>query len=557
MRLKCWLAAAALSTVLGACSPSGDQRSLVEAERTALREQHAALERATNELIAERQQMVAVRQSLETTREQLEASRTALENAQSELIVERDEIKELRDFLFAARKDLEARKTAFESARLEWDAERERAEALSTDPAATDPAADKDDATAELAASGAVNSLLGQPELEREAVLRTYADIAHAMYEDSLTAAKALKAAVDGLVAEPSEASLAAAKEAWRAARAPYSQTEVYRFGNPIVDDWENRVNGWPLDEGMIDYVDAGYGTESDGNGFYTANLIANPTLEVGGNRIDASVIDAGLIKSLHEVEHVEANVTTGYHVVEFLLWGQDLNGTKAGAGARPYTDFDPANCTGGNCERRIAFLQTASDLIIADLEEMVGNWANGGSARRAVTDSKAEDGLLAMFTGLGSLSYGELAGERMTLGLLLGDPEEEHDCFSDNTHNSHFYNIVGIKAVIRGRYDRIDGSNVQGASLLTLLPDVVASRLVEDLETTLAAARIMKAKADRGEMSYDQMLAPDNVEGNAILESVINALSDQTESIDLAAKALGLMNVEFERSDSPGAVFN
>ena len=36
-------------------------------------------------------------------------------------------------------------------------------------------------------------------------------------------------------------------------------------------------MNAWPLDEGLIDYVDAGYGTESDENTLYTANVIANP----------------------------------------------------------------------------------------------------------------------------------------------------------------------------------------------------------------------------------------------------------------------------------------
>ena len=82
-------------------------------------------------------------------------------------------------------------------------------------------------------------------------------------YEDALTTAKALDQAVDALIAKPSAETLAAAREAWKAARIPYQQTEVYRFGNAIVDDWEGRVNAWPLDEGLIDYVDAGYGTES------------------------------------------------------------------------------------------------------------------------------------------------------------------------------------------------------------------------------------------------------------------------------------------------------
>ena len=204
--------------------------------------------------------------------------------------------------------------------------------------------------------SSAFTAALADDHADKGAVLDTYAKIAHAMYEDSLTTARALKTAVDTLVTDPSEETLAAARDAWITARKPYQQTEVYRFGNAIVDDWEGKVNAWPLDEGLIDYVDPSYGDSSDENDFYTANLIANASLEVGGQSIDAGVINAELIQSLHEVDEVEANVATGYHVVEFLLWGQDLNGTEAGAGNRPYTDFDTSDCTGGNCERRVHY---------------------------------------------------------------------------------------------------------------------------------------------------------------------------------------------------------
>src|SRR5690606_27371691 len=134
--------------------------------------------------------------------------------------------------------------------------------------------------------------------------------------------------------ARPDAGTLAAAREAWIAARVPYMQTEVYRFGNPVVDAWEGRVNAWPLDEGLIDYVDASYGQDSDANAWYTANVIANPHLHVGGRPIDASKITPQLLaKELHEIGGIEANVATGYHAIEFLLWGQDLNGTGPGAG--------------------------------------------------------------------------------------------------------------------------------------------------------------------------------------------------------------------------------
>jgi putative iron-regulated protein len=291
-----------------------------------------------------------------------------------------------------------------------------------------------------------------------EEVTQHYADLALAGYQDSLTTATTLQAAVAALIATPSDTTLKAARDAWKAARVPYQQTEAFRFGNPIVDDWEGRVNAWPLDEGLIDYVDTGYGNEE--NQLATLNVIATPTFTLSGTPIDASTITPTLISgTLHEADGIEANVASGYHAIEFLLWGQDLNGTNSGAGVRPYTDFVAGDaCTNGNCDRRAAYLQSATDLLVADLAEMVDNWDDDGSARAAVT-TDPQAGVLAMLTGMGSLSYGELAGERMKLGLMLNDPEEEHDCFSDNTHNSHFYDGVGIRNVYLGTYTRTDGS--------------------------------------------------------------------------------------------------
>ncbi len=393
-------------------------------------------------------------------------------------------------------------------------------------------------------------------------VLLTYADIAHATYRDSLTLAEEMDKAIEALVAEPSEARLKAAREAWLAARVPYQQSEVYRFGNAIVDDWEGRVNAWPLDEGLIDYVDAVYGDSAPENRFYVVNVIASPAIQIGGRSIDASTITPALLQDeLHEVDGIEANVATGYHAVEFLLWGQDLNGTGPGAGNRPYTDFDLSNCTGGNCERRIAYLQAASKLLLADLQEMVQAWGPIGAARNALFAESPEAGILTMLTGMGSLSYGELAGERMKLGLMLHDPEEEHDCFSDNTHNSHYNDIVGIQNVYLGRYKRSDGSLVTGASLSDYVKGYAPEldqELRQELTRTLASAEAMVKRAETVE-SYDQMIGPGNAEGNAVVQAVIDDLIQQTRSIERIVVALNIGQIEIEGSDSldnPNAVF-
>lgn len=402
-----------------------------------------------------------------------------------------------------------------------------------------------------------------QPVLAADpaAVAKTYADIAAAGYDDSLTTAKALQTAVDALIATPSEDTLTAARAAWSAARPAYMQTEAFRFGNAAVDDWEGKVNAWPLDEGLIDYVDPSYG-KSEENDLATLNVIATPKFTISGVEVDASTITPELISgTLQEAGGVEANVASGYHAIEFLLWGQDLNGTGPGAGNRPFTDYVQGDaCTGGNCDRRAAYLKAATDLLVSDLTDMAGQWATGGVAR-AVIESDPKAALSAILTGMGSLSYGEVAGQRMRLGLMLNDPEEEHDCFSDNTAASHYYDGVGIENVYLGKYTRIDGSVVSGASISELVAaadPAVDTQLKAELAASVAALGAIKAASDGG-LAYDQMLAAGNKEGEALVMGGVNALVTQTKSVERAITALGLTGTSIEGSDSldnPGAVF-
>ncbi|SCX21162.1 imelysin family protein [Agrobacterium rosae] len=411
-----------------------------------------------------------------------------------------------------------------------------------------------------LATSVTLTALPARAATDPAAVVKHYAELGHAKYQDALTTAETLDKAIDALIATPSDATLKAAREAWIKARVPYQQTEVYRFGNPIVDEWEGKVNAWPLDEGLIDYVDSSYGTESDENELYTANIIANKKIKVGGEDVDASKITPELIQSLAEAGEVEANVTTGYHAIEFLLWGQDLNGTGPGAGNRPYTDYDTKNCTGGNCDRRTDYLKAASTLLVSDLKEMVANWAPDGEAAKTV-EADPKKGLTAILTGMGSLSYGELAGERMKLGLLLHDPEEEHDCFSDNTYNSHLNDAIGIAAAYSGEYKTIDGKTLTGPSLSELVAasdKTLDAEMKAKLNKTLDAVHAMEKRGQTVE-AYDQMIAEGNKDGNAVVQAAIDGLLDQTKTIERVIAALDLGKIQLEGSDSldsPNAVF-
>lgn len=383
----------------------------------------------------------------------------------------------------------------------------------------------------------------------KTSVVTHYADLAHATYEDALITARALDEATDRLIANPTEANLKAAKEAWLASRVPYQQSEVFRFGNAIVDDWEGQLNAWPLDEGLIDYVKTDDYQHELGNAGATANIVASNSINVGGETLDVATLTPELLANLNEVGGSEANVATGYHAVEFLLWGQDLHGFENGAGERPVTDYAKGNdCTNGNCERRAQYLDAVTDLLVNDLEWMVAQWAPGtaDNYRAQLMSANADEGIQKMLFGMGSLSLGELAGERMKVALEANSYEDEHDCFSDNTHNSHYYNGQGIQNVYTGTYRRVDGSVVTGPSLSDLVEQTnpeLDARLNRQLDASMEALALMKARAESSQnpMAFDTMIAPGNAEGTRIVNGAIMALVEQTGSIEQAARQLGI----------------
>ena len=418
----------------------------------------------------------------------------------------------------------------------------------SKDDKAAAPQAQAPAAASTTAAPGAVDEAAGK------AVVTHYAEMVNAVYSDSLSTAKTLQTAIDAFLAKPNDQTLKAAKEAWAAARVPYLQSEVFRFGNTIIDDWEGQVNAWPLDEGLIDYVDKSY-EHALGNPAASANIIANTEVQVGEEKVDVKDITPEKLASLNELGGSEANVATGYHAIEFLLWGQDLNGTGPGAGNRPASDYlEGQGATGGHNERRRAYLKAVTQLLVQDLEEMVANWApNVSDNYRAKLEAEpVADGLRKMLFGMGSLSLGELAGERMKVSLEANSPEDEQDCFSDNTHYSHFYDAKGIRNVYLGEYTRVDGTKLTGPSLSSLVAkaDPAAdATLKADLEATEAKIQVMVDHALKGE-HYDQLIAADNAAGNQIVRDAIASLVKQTGSIEQAAGKLGIANLNPDTAD-------
>ncbi|MFH4575239.1 imelysin family protein [Vibrio diabolicus] len=392
-------------------------------------------------------------------------------------------------------------------------------------------------------------------QVTKQQVVEHYADVAHAVFADSVTTAKTLDVKIDEFLKSPSVDKLEEVKQAWLDSRVPYQQSEVFRFGNAIVDDWEGQLNAWPLDEGLIDYVATDYQYEL-GNEGAAANIIANTSLQIGASKLDVAKITPELLADLNEVGGSEANVASGYHAIEFLLWGQDLNGTNAGAGQRAYTDFVVGpECTNGHCDRRGEYLKAAADLLVQDLEWMEKQWSAEvkGNYRETLLNDSADNGLRKMLFGMGSLSLGELAGERMKVALEANSTEDEHDCFSDNTHNSHYYNEQGIYNVYTGLYKRENGTLLSGPSIADLVAQKdkqAAKEIQKQFDVTRNQVGKLVTSAEKNNQHFDQLIAAGNAQGNTLVNDTIMSLVAQTGSIERAAGIIGIDSLSPDTAD-------
>lgn len=422
------------------------------------------------------------------------------------------------------------------------------------------------------------SSAAEQAHIDR--LLISYADMAHAAYKDSLETAKLLQTAVNAYVDTPTQANLDAAKAAYKAARQPYSQTEVFRFDEGFVttnekraigsvDGWEGQVNAWPLDEALIDYVSDNY------EGEYNSpdNIINSESITVGSIKQDTSTITPELLAEMNEIGGSEANVTTGYHAIEFLLWGQDTNGVGEGAGNRPVSDYvtTDGECTSGDttntdasiCERRGQYLKAVTQLLIDDLTAMEAQWQpdSENTLRSDIMARKDKNALRQIMYQMGSLALGELASERIQVAFVTGSTEDEHECFSDLTHLSYANNARGIQNIFNGSYKTVAGKTVGGYGLKNYLVDTgnkeAADKLATDFANVEAAFKVIVEKAEKEGIKVDQMIATvgqaskhgisaeEQNKRRGWIESSITSLQQLTDGIENAAKAVGIDNLD------------
>lgn len=351
---------------------------------------------------------------------------------------------------------------------------------------------------------------------DSSAALRHYATLVHASYTDTLAAALEMRQHIQAFLVAPSAVRLEQARKSWREAREWYGQTEAFRFyGGPIDDEQgpEGRLNSWPLDESYIDYVQGRPGAGIVGDG--------------------RTQISKAVLSRLNE-RGGEENIAAGWHAIEFLLWGQDLS--TDGPGARPFEDYIDGQAP--NADRRRQYLGVATDLLIDDLRSLVDAWAPQARNYREAFERGGQDSVRAIIVGLGSLSRGELAGERMEVALNTQDQEDEHSCFSDNTHRDIVNNALGIQNVWLGRFVRRDGSTLQGASLrdlVALRDPALAERSSRQIAASVAAARAIQPPFDR------ETLGGGDAPGPRRVRKTIDSLVAQSKELVAVAASLGI----------------
>lgn len=373
-----------------------------------------------------------------------------------------------------------------------------------------------------LMASLALGLALNAPiafaaEMPVTPVLAHYATIVHANYSDALGSAKGMQKAINGFLANPAAETQKAAQDAWRTAREYYGTTEAFRFyGGPIDDDDgpEGRMNAWPMDES---YVDSVKGNES-------AGLINNRSI----------AITRDMLTSMNE-QGGEENVATGYHAIEFMLWGQDNNAD--GPGNRAYTDFVDGKAP--NADRRRQYLKVITDLLVDDLEYLVKFWRPDNETNyRASFVAGGLESLRKIFVAMGSLSRGELAGERLEVALNSQDQEDEHSCFSDNTHRDAVQNATGIQNVWLGYYKRADGTELKGPAprdLVALRDLELANRTTQQIANSVAKAEAIQAPFDR------EIIGAKDAPGRQRIQQTIDSLVQQSKDLVAAANTVGI----------------
>lgn len=349
-----------------------------------------------------------------------------------------------------------------------------------------------------------------------------YSNLVLQSYQDAYNQAKILQKDIKAFLAAPNADSLAQARLAWINARKAYLPTEAFRFYEGPIDfedsetgesGPEGRLNAWPLNEGFIDSV----------AGKPQSGLI---------HQLNTPMTLENILKNDQVSD--EADVTTGFHAIEFMLWGQDFS--AVGPGNRDAADFAGEDVI---VERRREYLRLVTQLLVEDLAGLVAAWQpNQDNYRKSFNSLTEKEAVGKILTALATLSAFEMASERLAVALDSGDQEDEHSCFSDTTHQDFIYNQLGIHNILFS-----SNANYSGMPLLFWLhqqyqDDTEATQLQKLLKQLHQTQALTLALAQ----PFDSILRSDiGSPERATAEALIISLQKQGQLFQEIGQSLGL----------------
>ena len=390
-----------------------------------------------------------------------------------------------------------------------------------------------------------------QSQLKRE-IVRNYTQMAEANYEDALKGAKKLDQRIGEFVRSAAQIErplpslqkkFSRLKSTWKIqARWPYGQSEIFRFYNGPIDfepindgvtsylesiDFqgvEGLLNAWPLDEAYIDYV----------QGAPNAGIINDRSQKLTKDFL-----------ALANERQGEKNISTGYHAIEFLLWGQDRS--LVSAGDRPLSDYVGENAR--NQDRRRKYLSLTSELLVEHLKSVTEQWQSEEvNFRQEFVDQAAEKSLGEIMTSLIAMAGDELKSERIENALLLGDQEEEQSCFSDATINDIYTNAQGMKNLYQGTYRSLNFPiMVKGKGIGDLLAKVspeLHQQIEHRFEKLFTAIHFFYKKDNQGHVRLGDIALPFDVaitENKKRVQAIVDELYHLDELFRKAAAQLGV----------------
>lgn len=267
-----------------------------------------------------------------------------------------------------------------------------------------------------------------------ERAMANYADMAWESHFDAGADADALAQSVVDFTANPDAQSFNFIQVQWGVARESWGFMEGFNIPDGPLQESHRYINASNLDRSYIDFVsnDLSAGLVNDVDGYPSLTKM--------------------LLVDLHQIEGND-KVTTGFHAIEFLLWGEDYDAESDGK--RDWRNFlDNGEGTAQNQDRRLAYLTFATELLVEDIKGARNEWREDeGEYRSQFLAMEQNEQVRLVLTGMYRLGQ-DMENRRLELPLMQMDIHADDSTFSDLSNDDLYYGANALQGIYLGRYD-------------------------------------------------------------------------------------------------------